>query len=334
MKNVSPEYIELITKKLTGEASPFELQLLEEWIQEDVENQTAYEQFSKVWKSAYTVQDDFEPDVTAAWNKVKSQTVEAEGSAKVLSITDYQWYLRIAATLLIFIGAGIFGWYWITGSNNMTEIAALDEKKQVILPDSSKVWLNKNSKIKFAEGFEGDERIVYLEGEGFFDVKKSEGRKFQVKTSKSVTTVLGTSFNVKAYKEDSLEEVQVVTGKVSFAPAKGSVSQEVILLPGDKGMLVNNAEVVKTKIENSNFNAWKNEVLQFENTDITQVTAAIEDYFGVKIIIADSLILPCRFTGTFEKPDLEELLEVLTITADINYHKRDNTYVLTGKGCN
>src|SRR5688500_10726097 len=117
MKNVSPEHIELITKKLTGEATVFEQQLLEEWIQEDKENQKAFNQFSKIWSTALKSQEDFVPDVDVAWKKVKSQTIETSGTAKVISLTNYQWYLKAAATLLLFIGVGLLGWYWITGSN-------------------------------------------------------------------------------------------------------------------------------------------------------------------------------------------------------------------------
>lgn len=212
-------------------------------------------------------------------------------------------------------------------------IASGDERKEIVLPDSSKVWLNRNSKLSYiSSDFNESNRVVFLEGEAFFEVQKNPSKPFIVQAALSRTEVLGTSFTVRSLAPEKKDVVQVMTGKVSFE-LKEKEEQKVILLPGDKASVQEHGTIEKFKVTNLNSIAWKNDRLVFENSSLAEVTEAAESYFNIDIEIANSNLSDCRFTGSFTKPELEEVMKVLSVSMNLSYHQSDSTYVLTGEGC-
>jgi len=123
----------------------------------------------------------------------------------------YHRMVKIAAIAIIFLGITFLASYLInTGS--ISQVAAKGEKKTILLPDGSLVFLNSKSSISYSKDFK-NKRELKLTGEAYFEVKKNPERPFLVETEKIKTRVLGTSFNIKAYK-NSQTMVSVNTGKV------------------------------------------------------------------------------------------------------------------------
>jgi ferric-dicitrate binding protein FerR (iron transport regulator) len=129
------------------------------------------------------------------------------------------------------------------------------------------------------------------------------------------------------------EEVEVSTGKVSFAAAQGKDSK-VILLPGDKAVLKADGTIDRSKAEDPNSLSWKNAQLRFNNLPLSEVTRTMQDYFNVPVVIENTEIKNCLFTGEFEKPDIDMMLKVLSVSLNLSYKKEGEAYVLTGSGCN
>jgi transmembrane sensor len=331
------EHQELILKHLKKESSGFEEQLLSEWLQENPSNRKEFEEYVRTWDFSARAKVDFEPDVDAAWMKFKAkagfepQLTAPQKEAKVIKLFDFNLMLKAAAVLLVFAGIS----YISMKLFNQKEIQQIsfeagNEKRELQLPDSSKVWLNAHSKISYADEFKGEIRKVKLEGEAFFEVKRNVEKPFRVEGLSSVTQVLGTSFNVKAIAGQA-DEVEVVTGKVSFA-LKNNETRKVILTPGMKGKIDNN-NVVSEKIDNPNSLAWKQEKLVFENSTLEEVASAVESYFGTNVDLANPELVHCRFTGTFEKPKLQEVLDVVSESMSLSSKKDENGYILEGSGC-
>lgn len=207
-------------------------------------------------------------------------------------------------------------------------------KKEFTLPDGSKIFLNKHSNISFDKGLENQaSRIVYLNGEAFFSVKHLNSKPFIIYTKNSKTEVLGTSFNLKS-STNQHDEIDVVSGKVAFTSLSGNLEKDkIILIAGQKATLNRDKQLHQAQTENPNFIAWKDEKIVFEKTRLINVISTLEDYFSVSIIVENSDILDCNFTGTFEKPNLEEILEVLTFSTNLHYSKGNNHFIITGKGC-
>jgi ferric-dicitrate binding protein FerR (iron transport regulator) len=216
----------------------------------------------------------------------------------------------------------------------MVDFYAAEVKREMLLPDGSRIVLNKHSKVSYASDFNKNERVVYLSGEAFFDVKKTAGKTFTVYSGNTITQVLGTSFTVRSYEEEGTTEVQVLTGKVAFSTREDAESKKVLLTPGYKGVLSSNESISKTAINDPNFLAWKDNKLAFSNTRMDKVIATLEKYFDVPIEVSNPKMLECRFTGTFESPELQEIIDVLVISVDLIYTREDDKYILSGQGCN
>ncbi len=331
--NISDFYFELIAKELSGEISEKEKVMLLEWVNKGQENRMVYQQAIKNWNALDNEVDAPEFNVDAAWSKIKTRTGVADASEKGV---DYLFHkpllnLRVAATVLLLIGMFALAKYSLFSSPEAIEFVTQDNKIEIYLPDSSKVILNKKSHLTYYTDFNSEGRKVYLEGEAFFEVRKTQGKKFEVIGLKSITTVLGTSFNVHSMKDE--EFVQVVTGKVSFADKDNPDKNLVILTPGFKGEFDQRLYITKNKITDLNFVAWKDDRLVFDNTELSKVKKELEEYFGLKIEVVDPLLLNCRFTGTFDKPTADQVLEVIAVSTNLSYKIVGDKIILTGSGC-
>jgi ferric-dicitrate binding protein FerR (iron transport regulator) len=324
-----PEILDLIAKHLQGELSSHEQSRLFAWVGESQENKLFYDQMSKTWDLLGRRKEKMELDTEEAWKKVKSRTFGKK--VKVIRLWNNP-VLQVAAGFVLLLTMVYLTRVFLTSNAKTITLAVNEERKMFYLPDSSRVWLNKNSKLNYTTAYMDEERSVHLEGEAFFDVRKNNGKKFKVYGQRSLTVVLGTSFNVKSYKNGDEEAVEVVTGKVSFSTL-GKEPKEVILTPGLEGRLDKNNVLSMQKIDDPNFKAWKESRLEFDNTDLATVIKTLNNYFGIEVEVKDPSMLNCRFTASFEKPDAEEILKVLTISNNFSYEKVRNKFILDGPGC-
>jgi hypothetical protein len=210
------------------------------------------------------------------------------------------------------------------------EEKTLDEKKEIKLPDGSKIVLNRNSKIKYSNNFK-NERIVYLYGEAFFDVKPNAKQPFTVEANLSKTRVLGTSFIIRSYPNEAYDEINVMSGKVSFGQILEK-NNEILILAGNKGTLKGD-KTEQSVIKDLNFNSWLTEKIVFKNTKLKEVFTVLEEHYNVSVKAKNPKILNCEFTGEFEKSDINEILEVLSVSFSLSFNKESKNYTLSGKGC-
>ena len=333
-------YFELIAKELSGEISEKEQSTLLEWVNKREENRLLYAETVKSWKAVVIKNESPQFDIDAAWSTVKPRTNVAENKTKgrIISSNVFSLPYRIAAGILLVTGIFFLVKYTLYTTPEAVNFATLGNEIELYLPDSSRVLLNKNSTLTYYTDYNSELRKVYLEGEAFFEVKKSPDKKFMVIGVRSVTTVLGTSFTVRSVKNEEKEIVQVLTGRVSFAmnyeKEQEQAKDELILTPGFKGELDKSSHLTRYEIKDPNFVAWKDKRLIFDNTGMSEVVKTLEGYFNQKIEVKDPLLLNCRFTGTFDHPTAPEVLEVLSVSTNTSYKITGSKIVLSGKGCN
>lgn len=319
---------QLILKFLNGTISPDEQKVLNAWATESEDNKKLMDDFALVWKVSreHYKQHDF---ATAdEWKKFEANITK---KAPVNAGTTVYW-LRVAASISVI---ALFSWilYMVVFSNETILKESGEGIVQVELPDGSKVWLNRNSRLAYDDDFTSDKRTVKLLGEAFFEVRKREEKPFIILTSEAQIQVIGTSFNVQAYEGSDATEVFVATGSVNFA-SKVNRSAGVTLNAGDMGALLKNtSNVVLSPHENSNVLAWKEKKLIFNRSTIQSVVESIEHYFRIEIDVRNKDILKCRFTGSFNSPTLPEVIEALSISLDLTITKSDDSYVVDGQGC-
>jgi len=262
---------------------------------------------------------------TFRWKKSKAEiwsilegkiAAQPQGRSLTLNFTLTKW--AVAASILILFATGSFLRFY------SVNIKTPDGKHLVAeLPDQSVVNLNAQSSLTYYPFWWKITRIVELEGEGFFEVKK--GKRFTVISTKGSTQVVGTSFDILAREE--IYKVTCVTGSVKV---KSKAGFEAILKPNSKaeiqpGGKINVLENIETYPEIS----WKQNVFLFTASPVFQVFREIERQYGVHIEAkVDDYSL---YTGNFTKDqNVEEILEYVCPALSLKYiRKSAGEYLIT-----
>jgi len=188
------------------------------------------------------------------------------------------------------------------------------------LPDGSIVWLNSGSTLSFPLQF-GSKRPVTLKGEAFFKVVRSD-KPFIVSTLYGDVKVQGTSFNVKAFNEE-IFQATLVEGAVKVE--EKNTGNEVTLSPGQQAS-ISGEEIDVERVETDLFTSWKDGKLIFRNEHLPSVIKRLERWYNVKIELADDKRLSeINYTGTIEMESFTEVLQLLKVTAHIDYSYNEKT---------
>lgn len=240
-------------------------------------------------------------------------------------------------------------------SEALTEIKVkLGSKSTVLLPDSTSVFLNSGSVLRYPGNFTSDNRKVYLEGEAFFEVKPFHDKPFYVYTENNLSIrVLGTKFNVKAFKEEMNIETTLVSGKVEIEKRNkdNKVESRQLLLPdqiasfnkkshelsvsnlrNETPSMISNPSSLEYAHDISpdleSIIAWKDNRLVFYNESLEDLKVKLERWFDVEIAIEDEEVNTYRFTGTFENETIEQVLFALDLAASFEYSINKNKIII------
>ncbi|MHB1177447.1 MAG: FecR family protein [Daejeonella sp.] len=212
-------------------------------------------------------------------------------------------------------------------------------RKLLVLDDGTRLWLNSGSSLKYPSRFKGKKREVYLQGEAYFEVAHNAEIPFIVHAGKLSTLVLGTTFNIRAYKDDPDVKVTLFTGKVEvIQEINHKESNKLILLPKQEAIYRKDAgSLLKTTVNNSiidHQSAWKDGKLIFDETPVSEVLKRLSLAYDVKFILANEKINGCTITGSFNvNQNIEEILKSISISMDGKFVREANQFTLTGQGC-
>jgi len=181
----------------------------------------------------------------------------------------------------------------------------------IVLADGTKVYLNAVSSIKYPTQFNGDQRIVELDGEAYFEVAKNKNKPFIVKSGDQDIEVLGTHFNVHAYDNESVVKTTLLEGSV----AVNYKNQKAILKPGQQSNVSDKFNKITIKqVDTEAAIAWKNGRFKFDNADLKTVMRQLERWYGIKVEYRGD-VSDVRFNGgTFMNKNLSEVLKVLELS--------------------
>lgn len=307
-----------IVKNLKGHATPDEQAVLEHWLKEDESHSQILSEIQNVYRLTSSIPRYFYPDKEKAWKKIDRQT--RSSGAKVRQLFNRLKYTA-AAVILLLVSLTLFR---ITQTNTQKGfqqyseiIAPAGQKTMVVLPDSSLVWLNSGSTLKYNGNFNVKGREVVLTGEAFFDVKRNEAKKFSVRTGILTVQVYGTSFNVKNYNDDHLQEITVSEGRVGVSDKTRELKQ---LTPGQQAVLDKNTNKLSfSRADPDIVSSWKNNELKFDNTPFAEVVKYLERWYGVSIDIEPSMIGKHNYTFKIKTETLIEMLEKIKLMTPIVY---------------
>lgn len=261
---------------------------------------------------------------------------------------------KAAAAITLLIAAGI-GILYNKDKNNQqaatpapkrTNITALSNVTQSILrqdlSDGTIVWLKPNSSIEYPDVFSKTSRTIQLKGEAFFDVARDEQRPFIVTTGNVITKVLGTSFNIKAYKDASTIEVSVMSGKVAVQmnpeatrDIPDTPSSEVLLTPNERVTYVKSEKrlLKEAPLQLPELSMWQVTTIVYDNVPVERVLRTLEKRFNVTIQVKNANLNNCLIRADFTNQNLADILEMLSSSIEATYELNDNIIYLDGAGC-
>lgn len=238
---------------------------------------------------------------------------------------------KIAAVLILptSIGLGIL-YFQSTTPNDKENMYTINTLKispgvidKVVLPDGSEVILNSGSKLVYPLRFNKDYRKVYLDGEAFFKVKKSQ-LPFTVETNHVDVKVHGTSFNLSAFSKDHFVEVALVEGSVELDSK--NKNKPIFLKPGERFLYYpQNRSMRISEIDIQNVDSWADGKLSFINQPLDVVIERIARVFNVDIKIADSTLCQYTYTATFKDETLWTILNLLKRATPIDYNVKTDS---------
>jgi len=185
---------------------------------------------------------------------------------------------------------------------------------QVVLPDGSRVWLNNASSLRYPTSFRGNTREVELSGEAYFEVARNAAKPFKVRVNDMDVDVLGTSFNIMAYKDEAATKTTLLNGIVKVS--RGAAGS--ILRPGEQAQLGTSGLKVAANVNTDAVVAWKNGFFNFNNADIKDVMRHMGRWYDIEVSYEGNV--PARSFGGKMGRDLNlgQALEILK-TIDINF---------------
>lgn len=247
--------------------------------------------------------------IVALSDSLEQAFTETDGTL-VKSSSSVLTYTGAAAT-----GAPVF---------NTLEIPRGGEFR-VVLPDSSVVWMNAASSLRFPTRFTDSTRTVYLSGEAYFEIARNKRKPFIVSINKISITVTGTKFNVKAYPDEPYINTTLLEGGVALRAADKPAAGPVMLKPGFQGIWEHGEISVKEAYIEEAL-AWKNGLFVFRSEPIGSIMRKLGRWYDVEIKLSDPAVSAMRFTGTIRKYEsIRKVLNMLALTQKIKFRIDDKS---------
>ena len=195
---------------------------------------------------------------------------------------------------------------------------------EIALCDGTRVWINEKSRLRYPDEFVNGQRVVYLEGEAYFEVEKDSLHPFIVKTKLAHIHVLGTSFNVNA--TDSSCVTTLVEGCVRM---KKDDKDSVIIVPGEQASIMVGKEFNVAVVDTRYSIAWKENKFAFRDVGLKNILNEVMSWYGQTVYIRDSDLEKIRYTTIVTKyPSIERVLDILAAVGDFRYIKDDKGVII------
>jgi ferric-dicitrate binding protein FerR (iron transport regulator) len=242
---------------------------------------------------------------------------------------------RVAAVLLL-CGGGYAVLKRINSSSSrkseqMDIYTAYGQQKVVRMPDSTKIILNAGSHINYVYSYTNKQQEVFLEGEAFFEVTTDAARTFVVHSGELSTTVLGTSFNVRAYKADPAISVQVKTGKVQVALSSAAATNDakpVTLLPAQQVTYAGAGNLSIQDVNAMDIAGWTTDKLIFNDQPVTVILNELERVYNIHFNTVNKTALTRRYTIRLKKMPLTYMLETVSVLTGLQFQAKDSMIVI------
>ncbi|MBC9909328.1 FecR family protein [Chitinophaga varians] len=312
------EIYELIAKFLTGESSPEEAMRLEDWKAASNKHYEFYIHSVQLWEQI--VGSVHLPKPTdEAWRKLRKKNQESNKKIVVIKIT-----VAAAVTVLFFIGMLLLKSSDRQQSQYAINLEAQNSYLRKTLPDSSRVVLDKHSRLTYDA--DGDSRKVILKGQSWFDVQTMNGKPFEIETEYMKIKVLGTTFHVAVEKDG--QSVAVTSGKVLLITHHDTL----LVSANQKGYyLFSSGKLALHQKININEMAYATHAFNFEDATLENISTELSKTYNKKFVIADKSLSSRRMTAEFRDESLEDIKTIIANTLHVYFKQTNDTIIIYGK---
>lgn len=264
------------------------------------------------------------------WTSAQQRFADANIKRRFISNDNQRTlkrFLAIAASLVLVCS---LAWFRLKQSETVRVAATYGHTRHVILPDSSEVVLNGNSRLRYAASWEGREREVWLEGEAFFDVKHLRTHTaFTVHLSAGKNIqVLGTQFNVV----DRPRRSCIVLKSGSIRLSMTEMNKQVLMKPGDMVRInENGSEITGKEVVNpENYSSWTRGRWRLDGTSLGEMLQKIEENYGVTVLVEDRKLLTKRASGSIPLGSAQSktLIEDIANLFELRFIEKDSKLIL------
>ncbi len=305
---------ELAFAYFVGKISKADEKKLFEFIQKEEQN---YQQF-KDWERAWMLSEKEDLRTAREWESLQCRIRTHEAVNPMISKSGsdlWRWAVAIAAMFVLIAGGTWVVLNTTTFMNKAQYIvfeAPYGEKSKMTFPDGTVVWLNAGSSLKYSNKYNTDDRVVELEGEGYFEVAKKKKIPFVVHTRGYDVVVKGTKFNVTAYPEDSNITTTLMEGAVELLKEK----QHIAMKPGESVTLnVVSGKFTLTKVNPDVSKAWSENRIEYDNISLRELAAKLSRQYDVKIHLLTEEVGDKRFSISLRNQ--ETIGEVMSALKEI-----------------
>lgn len=319
----------IIKKYLSGKSSEKEQKEILDWIRKS-DHLAEFQSTKNEWKNEIKNKEipiEFQPN----WNNVQNilfgrMQSDLKRTQRTLNFFRYAAIL----VLLISIPSLLFYISQPNQSNQLvyTTVAAdFGQISKVVLPDSSVIWINSGSTIRYNNQFSATNRDIDLVGEAFFEVRKNTELPMVVSNTDLKIKVLGTEFSVMAYPEENFIQVILEKGKVELTSTSHSKFRQE-MKPGEMANFnKDKKELTLTNVNTELFTSWKNGLINIYNLPLSELVIKLEKRYNQKFLVDDE-IKNLPFTFTIKNENLNNILSLMEKITPVDVIQRGNVIEL------
>lgn len=335
----------IIIRVIRGEANLEENKMVLEWIKKSPENLNFFSQQKMLWSLSTLPLESAPKEEFALFNELlktrENKGVEQKSLSKINWKVTSIFSIAASIILLVALFTGVFNRDYpfktieseagnlVSKINQRSLYTDKGVKGKVTLPDGSVVWLNSDSKITYPDIFANDKREVHLSGEAFFEVKSDSLKPMHITTAKNFTIeVLGTSFSIKSYDNDSESRATLYTGSIKLITNKGSKKEStVMMVPNESAIITKERTAKLSKIDTHTNVAWMKGELVFEDTPMAEVLKVLERWYGKQFEVKGNDFYNYKLNASFKSESLTQVLEIIDLCTSTNHKIIEDTVI-------
>lgn len=321
--------IELLHRLIAGTTTEEENRQLMEWFRQCASKEEFFMLFETAWKES---PDEMPRDVQERMYRRLSRELDEKKTKTILLRSRFSWKVwpQIAVACIIIV-LGLVNYRMNDkqkqlSTQNFTVLAEKGQRAFITSPDSTKVWLNSDTKISYPADYGLKERNVTLVGEAYFEVAKNPDKRFIVEAKGMQVEALGTSFNVNAYQNDNKIIASLFSGSVRV-----SYDRHVAILKPHESVKVDllNRSFSRYKDESmQNIALWRKNEITFDGESLEEITHIMSRLYNTTICIEDESLKKVCYIGTIRNNNLENFIDIINLTTPVVYENKGDTVFL------